>query len=152
MSGVQELGKRHGSGDGEGWTLLTRQVAFEPLLSWAISKTSSRSPARFHGELPPSGHCNVVTRQGSDRPEDERRGCRSRDRMRPWNAKVPAARRATGRNRSDTVWTDFKAPRKPLTPHQSGKENKRPQQAQTSPLPTPTAHEACIRLVRPWLS
>ena len=34
----------------------------------------------------------------------------SRDRMRPWNAKVPAARRATGRDRSDTVWTDFNAP------------------------------------------
>ena len=37
--------------------------------------------------------------------------CPSRDRMRPWNAKVPAARRATGRERSDTVWTDFNAPR-----------------------------------------
>jgi hypothetical protein len=28
-----------GSGDGEGWTLLTRQIAFEPLLSWAASKS-----------------------------------------------------------------------------------------------------------------
>ena len=25
------LAERHGSGDGEGWTLQTRQIAFEPL-------------------------------------------------------------------------------------------------------------------------
>lgn len=36
---------------------------------------------------------------------------RSRDRMRLWSAKVPAARRATGRDNSDTVWTDFNAAR-----------------------------------------
>jgi hypothetical protein len=66
--------------------------------------------ARSHGSSPPSGHCIVVSTQGSDRPEDERLRRPSRDRMRPWNAKVPAAKRTTGRDRSDTVWTDFKAP------------------------------------------
>jgi hypothetical protein len=29
--GLCFLGERLGSGDGEGWTLLTRQIAFEPL-------------------------------------------------------------------------------------------------------------------------
>jgi len=46
----------------------------------------------------------------------------SRDRMRPWNAKVPAARRATGRERSDAVWTDFNAPTHLQPPHQSRKK------------------------------
>jgi hypothetical protein len=34
-----QLAERLGSGDGEGWTLLTRQIAFESLLSWAASKS-----------------------------------------------------------------------------------------------------------------
>ena len=46
----------------------------------------------------------------------------SRDRMRPGNAKVAAhletRARTTGRDRSDTVWTDFNAPN-PLQPHRS---------------------------------
>ena len=37
--GAMNEGERLGSGDGERRTLLTRQMAFEPLLSWAASKS-----------------------------------------------------------------------------------------------------------------
>jgi hypothetical protein len=73
--------------------------------------------------------------------------CPSRDRMRPWNAKVPAARRATGRERSDTVWTDFQCT--PPTFNRRSSHVKQTHKNTNLPLPNPTAHEACIRFVRP---
>jgi hypothetical protein len=45
------FGERLGSGDGERKTLLTRQIAFEPLLSWAILKHQAARPQKMQAYL-----------------------------------------------------------------------------------------------------